>query len=498
MKVGVMKLVLALCLLGCTASVFSQDTSLPAPSSQDTQADTAPSPITDLGDEYENSIKLLQNRFRIDYNVKEVSMIFFREYGSAPVVLVRPDGSKLFQGRVDEANVKWFDADTFDMITIENPMPGPWQAVGQVNPASRVMVISDIKLHATPLPSILFSGEILKSTAYLTNGGEKIDNKQFRDVVELSIEFESANDPNYDNFGANEAEIAKFEDNGRGMDERPMDGVFTGQFNLKVAAGKWQPVYRVDTPMFTREQIGTPIILHTNPVYVDVELDATDGTGDGYHTLSVDVDRELVNIESLLIDGKIRFPNADIQNFSLTEGGDGVREHLIVAYEEGVYRVKLTAYGTTSDGRDFILDVPEYSFLAEAPAPEVIDPLIDGEDPIVDGSEDPLAMGNGSTSANPENTQSMVEDDEMDSGTLTLLIVGVNGTIILIGVIAAVIIIILKRRKASGSASTKSATKKENKKANKKMVSESDLSLDNEPKGFKKLLAKFKKSKPVE
>ena len=208
MKVGVMKLVLALCLLGCTSTVFSQDTSLPAPSSQDTQVDTAPSPITDLGDEYENSIKLLQNRFRIDYNVKEVSMIFFREYGSAPVVLVRPDGSKLFQGRVDETNVKWFDADTFDMITIENPMPGPWQAVGQVNPASRVMVISDIKLHATSLPSILFSGEILKSTAYLTNGGEKIDNQQFRDVVELSIEFVSANDPNYDNFGANDAEIA--------------------------------------------------------------------------------------------------------------------------------------------------------------------------------------------------------------------------------------------------------------------------------------------------
>ena len=174
-----------------------------------------------------------------------------------------------------------------------------------------------------------------------------------------------------------------------------------------------------------------------------------------------------------------------------------MREHLIVAYEEGVYRVKLTAYGTTSEGRDFILDVPEYTFVAEAPEPEVIDPLIDGEDPIVDGSEDPLAMGDNSTSLNQENTQSMAEDDEMDSGTLTLIILAVNGTIILIGVIAAVIII-LKRRKASGPASAKAATKKENKKAKKKVVSESDLSLDNEPKGFKKLLAKFKKSKPAE
>ncbi|WP_303460221.1 TIGR03503 family protein [Alteromonas sp. 1_MG-2023] len=496
-----MKLVLALCLLGCTSTVYSQDASKAATSAQsptNTQTSEASSPITNLGDEYQNSIKLLQNRFRIDYNVEEVTMIFFRDYGSAPVVLVRPDGSKLFQGRVDETLVKWFDADTFDMITIENPMPGPWQAVGQVNAASRVMVVSDIKLHTTPLPNILFSGEILKSTAYLTNGGEKIDNSQFRDVVELSIEFESANNPNYDNFGASNEEIARFEDNGRGMDERPMDGVFTGQFNLKVAPGEWQPVYRIDTPMFTREQIGTPIILYANPVHVDVELDEADSeggsTGDGYHKLLIDVDRDLVNIESLLVDGKIRFPNTDVQNFSLTEGGDGVREHLIIAYEEGVYRVKLTAYGTTSEGRDFILDVPEFSFVAESPKPEVIDPLIDGEDPIVDGSEDPF-----STDSTTPTTQmaEAAEDNEMDSGTLTLIIVAVNGTIIFIGLIVATIII-LKRRKASGPTSTKAVTSKDSKKAKKKMVSESDLSLDNEPKGFKKFLAKFKKSKPAE
>jgi hypothetical protein len=82
--------------------------------SSNTTIDT--SPLTELGDEYTNSIQLLQNRFRVDYNVKEITMVFFREYGSAPVVLVRPDGSKLFQGRVDEEKVQWYDADTFDMI----------------------------------------------------------------------------------------------------------------------------------------------------------------------------------------------------------------------------------------------------------------------------------------------------------------------------------------------------------------------------------------------
>ena len=244
----------------------------PAPEATARQAESE-SPIALIGNDYENGIKLLQNRFRIDHNVKEVTMVFFREYGSAPVVLVRPDGSKIFQSQVEGEDIFWFDSDTYDMISIKNPVPGPWQAVGQIVEGSRVMVLSDIALHAEPLPPILFSGEILKQTAFLTNGDKPIDYSQFRDVVELTIDLVSTNNPNYDNFGADDQQIATFEDNGRGMDEAPLDGVFTGQFNLNVPAGEWQPVFRVTTPMFTREQVDPPLRLYPNPVKIDVELD---------------------------------------------------------------------------------------------------------------------------------------------------------------------------------------------------------------------------------
>ena len=441
-------------------------------------AGEAPSPLSNLGDDYTNSIELLRNRFRVDYNVEEITMVFFREYGSAPVVLVRPDGSKLFQGRVDEERVEWYDSDTFDMIKIKNPVPGPWQAVGQVLKGSRVMVLSDVQLHADPLPSILFAGEILKSTAYLTNDGKLIENKQFRDVVDLDIEFISTNNPNYDNFGADDQNIATFQDNGRGMDERPGDGVFTGQFNLKVAAGEWKPTFKVKTPMYTREQQGANIILYKNPVMIDVQLD---GGGEGYHKIIIDVDRELVDIASLLIDGKVRFPNTDMQNFSLTEGGNEAREHLIVAYEEGIFRVKLTAYGTTVDGRDFILDVPEYTFLAEGPVePEVEDPLVNGEDPIVDGSEPMMVMDS------PEVDMPMEkQSDDIDNDTLTILLVAVNGSIIAIGLIVALVIVIRRKKTAGATSAASEQTQQQ--------ATENSAAIENEPKGFKKLFAVFKK-----
>ena len=459
------------------ANAQSRD-EIDAAANAEQQADTeqAASPISLIGSEYENGIKLMQNRFRIDYNVEEVTMVFFREYGSAPVVLVRPDGSKIFQSQVDGKDIFWFDADTYDMINIKNPVPGPWQAVGQIMPGSRVMVLSDIALHADPLPPILFSGEILKQTAYLTNGDKPIDYSQFRDVVELTIDLVSTNNPNFDNFGADDQQIATFEDNGRGMDEAPLDGVFTGQFNLAVPAGEWEPIFRVSTPMFTREQVDPPIRLYPNPVIMNVELD---GGGNDYHKLLIDVDRNLVDMNSLLVDGKVRYPNGDVQNFSLTEPSDAVREHLIIAFDYGIFRVKLTAYGKTVNGRDFILDVPEYTFLVaepELPEPEI-------EESAAENDIDTVI-----TEPEPE-----PEPEGMDEQTLMIWLIAVNGGIIVLGGIVIGVVMWLKRPKVKLPPDS-AAGKGKGKAAAKKPAQGDDAG--EEKKGFLGgLLAKFKKNK---
>ncbi|WP_233267489.1 TIGR03503 family protein [Paraglaciecola sp. L3A3] len=384
------------------------------------------SPLTQLGNEFHNSIELLQNRFRIDYEVDEITMVFFREYGSVPIILVQPDGSKIFQSAADGENIFWFDTSTYDMISIKKPKLGPWQAIGNIVPGSRVMVISDLALHAEHLPELIFSGEILKQTAYLTNSGEPIDYTAFRDVVELTISLASTNNPNYNNFGAGSHIVATFQDNGKGMDEVPLDGVFTGQFNLSIADGEWIPTFNVSTPMYSREQVDPTIMLLPNPISVEVDID--DGKA-GYHILKVDADREYVDISSLLIDGKVRYPNGDIQNFSITEMSDDVRLHEIVNFDFGLHRVKLTAFGNTLEGREFILDVPEYSFLVEEPQPEVIPPAAGTTDPAINPMDGQSIDPNiGSTAAEP-----LIVEEKMTTTALVSWIVGLNLFLLIIG-----------------------------------------------------------------
>ena len=332
------------------------------------------SQVLPIGTAYQNSIKLLNNRFRVDSDISEVTLVFFREYGSSPVVLVRPDGSKLFLENDDvDDSFKWFETNTYDMIALKNPMPGPWQAVGQILPQSRVMVIAGITLNAKPIPKTVFSGETLKQTAFLENAGSKVDMSQFRDIVSLSIEFSSTNNPDYPNFGLGSRSVARFEDDGLGLDEQDSDGIFTGKFNLAITQGEWQPVFTVRTPLFSREQVNEKIILLPNPVLLSHKLEVTQ---DKDHQLYIDVNKDYVDLASVLVDGSVRLPNGENINFSISQPSDNMKEIDIMNADFGIFKVNMTVFATTNEGRDLVLSVPEYTFVTEPPPIEP-EPLVE-------------------------------------------------------------------------------------------------------------------------
>ena len=186
-----------------------------------------------------NQIPLLDNRFRIDFAVEEITLVFFRKRGSPSIVLVRPDGSKVYARTAKEQNMQWFDDKTYDLIKITNPTPGPWQALGDILPESRIMVLTDIDLRVDPLPNDMMLGEHLKVTARLTNGGKPVNAKDFRDILQLDVLLISTQKAEYDNANSTVLEFTKFLDDGKNFDERPRDAVFTGEFNLNIQAGEW-------------------------------------------------------------------------------------------------------------------------------------------------------------------------------------------------------------------------------------------------------------------
>ncbi|MEW6993642.1 TIGR03503 family protein [Colwelliaceae bacterium MEBiC 14330] len=306
-----------------------------------------------------NQIPYFDNRFRLDANLEEITLIFYRRSGSMPIILVRPDGSKIRVTDFDQEKVQWFDDSTFDMIKIKKPMPGPWQAIGDILPDSQILVVSDVKIAVEPLPEIAFSGETLKVEGRLFNGEQAMDSRYFKEVVNLDVNFYSTNNSVYENFGADAIKVSSFRDDGRGLDEYANDNTFTGEFVLDFAPGEWQPVYLVKLPMATRELRQNPIILQKTPVVIDVipskDLEKP-------HQVTLSIDPTYVDVNSLVFQGKFTFPDRQIEPFSIMEQQGGTRTASITNTEPGMYRINVSAFGKTILGREFRLVVPEYTF----------------------------------------------------------------------------------------------------------------------------------------
>lgn len=377
---------LGLCLLYSGSLLAQQNTSEPRQQSTDIAVESTELQPQDDGFELlndlptKNQIPLFENRFRIDDQVEEITLLLFRKRGSASAVLVRPDGSKIHFNTAEAQNVRWHDASSYDLIQINNPMPGPWQAIGRLLPESRIMLLTDIKLNVDALPANLMVGETVKITARLTNGDKPITAKDFSEVLALEVIFVSTNNADYDNFGRGVVQVAQFRDDGKGYDERSRDGVFTGEFQLEFVAGEWIPKYIVRTPLYTREVEQAPVVLKPAPIVADITVSpalAEDKPAELAvpHQVLFNVTDEAVEATSVLLQGRVRYPNGEVGEFALNEPGSAPRAVELLNRGHGSYIIEVSAFGRMRDGREFMLDLPEISFVvnrtvAEAPVLE--------------------------------------------------------------------------------------------------------------------------------
>ncbi|HHG3357596.1 TPA: TIGR03503 family protein [Vibrio parahaemolyticus] len=215
----------------------------------------------------ESAMSLLDNRFRVDPTIEQITFLVYREQSSQPVVLVRPDGKKYYAwGSYD--NVRWYQEPSLDIISVDNPMPGPWQAVGKVTPKNNIRLISHLKLSTDVFPNRLYNEEALKFTARLTSDDKPLVLRDFLDRVNLRVTFTK--------FVENEDELIKearpvpmiigeFSDDGRGLDEQAGDGVFTVQLPIEVEPGKYRARITSGNGVFLRAQEQV-ILVYPNPV----------------------------------------------------------------------------------------------------------------------------------------------------------------------------------------------------------------------------------------
>lgn len=320
-----------------------------------------------LDNSMDNLLPIKGQRFRIDREVEEITLLFFREPDSAPLIIIKPDGSKWYDSDYPVEKVTWYTDPSFDMVKIVDPVAGPWQVAGRVDENNKAVVVSEIRFEAEPLPSQLFEKEQLKVEGVLYNGEERVETARFRETVMLDVLFVSSNNPDFDNFGASPTRVAEFADDGRGYDEQRGDGVFTGRFSLEVVPGEYIPTYQLQTPLYERSFEDSAVVVEHQPITFDFALAEERGQD---NTLKVSVDESLVKPETVAINGQVSYPNGEQRRFSVTQMESFPHDIPLVNLAYGKHLVELTVFATSQQGREFQIKLDDLSFISVEPVAE--------------------------------------------------------------------------------------------------------------------------------
>lgn len=309
----------------------------------------------------------LKNRFRVDHMVSSMTLLIEREYGSAPVVIVLPDGSKWYANRHPET-VKWVDGITGDIIHIESPPVGPWQLLGKVVLTSTIKKISKLEIEVQALPQPLFQGEQIKIIAQLMGDAERVRMPGLDYLVEWTAHFVSKHRAGDENFAVGDIIVGSYKDNGESFDEKPDDGIFTSNINIKQPWGEYDFVVKARNNVFER-QVSFPFKLSPRPI--NAEAIIPDDPLTGPWKIMLHADSSVLQLAETHFSFELVGP-AGLQLPIILNGLTEPDTELPLppVSEFGSYRIKGFVATTTVTGREIVIDLPELFFnLVQPPEP---------------------------------------------------------------------------------------------------------------------------------
>ncbi len=319
-----------------------------------------------------SDIPLLDNRFRIDYGVKEITFIVTRKPGTSSVILVRPDGSKLYVGKVTPPEVGWLALKDHDLITIRDPMPGPWQAIGEVDPDNRVRILSNIKLETEQLPTQLYQGEVIKLKSWLLIDDAPPKDGYYLTDLGMTVKLQRFNDDTQQGEPILDEVLGHYLDDGKGLDEVPGDGVMTAEALLDVPAGKYRALYSTGNQVFSRAR-SQDVLVYPLPV----NFTLTPPSQEAGARLSFLIDGDELDPASVVVKGKAMNTTNESLPFSAVATGFKVEVDLSALKAVGQYEVSATLFGTTRLGREIqvILPVKSFNIFPVQVAPPPVTPV---------------------------------------------------------------------------------------------------------------------------
>ncbi len=137
-----------------------------------------------------DTLPLKENKFSVDKNITDMTLLVFRNKSAKPTKIRQPDGT-IFNKNQHTNNVEWYEETGYDIISIKQPATGEWSILADVDPDNRVRVITNLRLAISPLPTNVLYGEEITISAQLQEQGKPIADDTILRTVNFSAELDS-------------------------------------------------------------------------------------------------------------------------------------------------------------------------------------------------------------------------------------------------------------------------------------------------------------------
>lgn len=287
-----------------------------------------------------DSLPLNENRVKVDSSIKEMTFLIFTENSEEETSITSPSGD-IYDINNQAAEMTWHKESHYNLVTVKKPLEGYWKINSKVDPDNRVMVVTDLKLVSSKLPSTLYAGANQKVEIHLEDNGSIIDRRDFLHFVKVNINQESL-----DNKNKEKSWKFKVLDNGKKFDKKQNDGIYSLELNKSLIAGEHEIEISVNGTTF-RRQFRKQIIIYDKPATANIE-----SISNKIFSVSVLPYQTLIDSESMRVTATHKRPNGDKNKVEITRLNPSEWAHEFATDEiKGVHKVTIRVSGKDHDGK---------------------------------------------------------------------------------------------------------------------------------------------------
>jgi uncharacterized protein (TIGR03503 family) len=302
-------------------------------------------------------LPLTGNHFLVDSSIDEVTTLVFNK-SDKPVELIAPD-SKHYSFASHGDDIKWFQGQGFELMTVKKPAEGDWTVVADVDKGSRVTIVSNLSLAATRLPDSLFvgagNGELI---AALKQQGEAISQAEFLKLVSFTATVQRRED------GKQWPVLLSADEAGNGYYRAPL--------SMLREPGSYDIAITVDGKTFQRSQ-KQMVTVRDN---FDVRVAGGEGAAAG-RGVALFAQNPKIDVAASTVKAKIKAADGKVSEQDISASGD--REWLLklTDAQSGRLEISFDVTGKYKEGEAFTYHSPTVALdekgnreAASAPKPE--------------------------------------------------------------------------------------------------------------------------------